>query len=105
MEVENAGDDAATGDDELGVWDGSDFVFVQSTGGYWDVAKMIWRYGFTPLKMKREVQSAIDTFLKMYEAPIFPWHSLTDTVMDLGLTPLTSQSGLVRLFPLILSMC
>jgi len=58
---------------------------------------MFWRYGLTPLKLKKEVKNAIDTFLKMYEEPVFPWHSLTDTVMDLGLTPLTSQTGSVRL--------
>lgn len=35
----------------LGVWDGKEFLF-EETGSYWDSMKAIWRYGFTPLKVR-----------------------------------------------------
>lgn len=79
----------------LGVWDGEGFVFVQSNGGYywWSIAKLIWRYGMTPLRTQRLMKQTVGKFLKMYEFPYFPFRSLSQTAFDLGLTAITATPG------------
>ncbi|KAI9797834.1 MAG: hypothetical protein M1835_006356 [Candelina submexicana] len=81
--------------DQLGVWNGEKFVFTQSEGGYqwWNIAKLLWKYGWAPLRTQNLMKQTVDTFLKMYEAPYFPFRSLSDTAFDLGLTPVTSSTG------------
>lgn len=78
----------------LGVYNGKDFVFVQNTGGtWWDTAKLLWKYGLAPIKTLRLVKATVNPFLKMYEAPIFPWASLNEVVHDLGLVDATAVTG------------
>ena len=81
--------------EELGVWDGQSFVFVQSNDGHywWNMAKLIWRYGIAPLRTQRLMKQTVGKFLKMYEAPYFPFRSLSQTAYDLGLTAITAAPG------------
>ena len=82
----------------VGVWDGETFVFKQAAGsgpwsGYWDVVKLLWKYGVAPIRVQRMAKSAVDRFLKMYDAPVFPWRRLSDTAAELGLVEYTSTTG------------
>ncbi|KAH0559567.1 hypothetical protein GP486_003921 [Trichoglossum hirsutum] len=81
--------------ERLGVWDGQDFVFTQPDGGYWwwDLARLLWKYGWTPIRTHNLMKSTIGTFLKMYEEPYFPFRSLSQVAYDLGLTNITSETG------------
>ncbi|KAK6536375.1 hypothetical protein TWF281_000614 [Arthrobotrys megalospora] len=85
---------SADGADQLGIWDGKEFVVVISGGGWWETIKMIWRYGLSPLRTQNLVKETVGNFLKMYEAPVFPWKSLTTTAYELDLLPATTNSGL-----------
>ena len=84
-------------DDEetLGIWNGQSFVFTQKSGGwrYWDIAKMLWKYGLAPIKTQNLMKSTVAKFLKLYEAPFFPFRSLSERVIDLGLVEVTSVTG------------
>ena len=79
----------------LGVWNGKEFVFTQDgeTWKWWLIGKLLWRYGMSPLRTQNLVKSTLDTFMKMYEAPYFPFDSLSQTAHDLGLAALTSSTG------------
>lgn len=79
----------------LGVWNGERFVFTQKDGGwYWlDVARLIWRYGFAPLRTQRLMKSTIGKFRKLYAYPFFPFRSLSDRALDLDLISVTSLTG------------
>lgn len=79
---------------EVGVWDGTQLV-VQFDGGSWrDLARLAWRYGFlSPYRMLTIVNQMVAKFVKIYEAPFFPWASLTQVVYDLGLSDMVGMTG------------
>ena len=78
----------------LGVWNGKEFVVqVAANDSWWDKAKMLYRYGWAPIKTNRLMKEVVGNFLKMYEAPHFPWASLSDTLSELGLTKTTGLTG------------
>ncbi|CAG8542970.1 22747_t:CDS:2 [Cetraspora pellucida] len=52
---------------KVGIWDGNQFVFEQSSSSYWDIPKLIWKYGWAPIKVQRLVSSTISKYLKTYE--------------------------------------
>ncbi|KAE9988249.1 hypothetical protein EG327_003423 [Venturia inaequalis] len=92
----------AGGDDEepesgpvLGVFDGDIFVFQQEAGTSWwkELAKLWWRYGLAPLKARNLMKEVTGGFQKMYQAPHFPFASLTDTLYNLGLLEVTNMTG------------
>ncbi|TVY35374.1 Farnesylcysteine lyase [Lachnellula subtilissima] len=82
-------------DEILSIWDGEKFVFTQKDSGwqYWDIAKMLWKYGLAPLRTQRLMRSTVSKFRKLYEAPAFPFKSLSDRALDLDLTSVTSLTG------------
>jgi prenylcysteine oxidase/farnesylcysteine lyase len=82
-------------DPVLGVWDGREFVFTQSTGGYywWNVAKLLWKYGLAPIRTQNLMKATVGKFLKMYEAPAFPFASLTEVAFEMGLLEATTVRG------------
>ncbi|KAF3906151.1 hypothetical protein ABW20_dc0100554 [Dactylellina cionopaga] len=55
---------------------------------------MLWKYGLSPMRTKSLVAKTVGQFLKMYDEPVFPWKSLTQTAMNLELTAATTSSGL-----------
>ncbi|RDW63982.1 hypothetical protein BP5796_10484 [Coleophoma crateriformis] len=79
----------------LGIWDGDKFVFTQQEGGWewWNTAKIIWKYGFAPIRTQRLMKSTVGKFLKFYEPPFFPFRSLTSRADDLELLAVTSMTG------------
>jgi prenylcysteine oxidase / farnesylcysteine lyase len=93
----------------LGIWNSREFVFKQSSGGggwyYWDLAKLIWRYGLAPIRTNNLMKETVGKFLKMYEedvdfeneesgkVPHFPFVSLTEKAYELGLTAVTAATG------------
>ncbi|MCJ1391641.1 hypothetical protein MMC18_004506 [Xylographa bjoerkii] len=81
--------------DMLGVWDGKVFKFVQSEGSsqWWNIAKLLWKYGLAPIRTQRLMQTVVGKFTKMYDEPDFPFRSLSQTSYDLGLTAVTSETG------------
>ena len=83
------------GPSRLGIWDGKKFVFIQDDGGYywWNVAKLILRYGLSPIRTQSLMKKTVGSFLKMYEEPYFPFRSLSQVAYDLGLTQITSTLG------------
>ncbi|KAJ4341653.1 hypothetical protein N0V87_001668 [Didymella glomerata] len=79
---------------DLGIWDGTQFVLVtREEDGWWDKAKLLWRYGLAPLKTNRLMKSAVGRFLDMYEEPVFPWRSLGETLEAQGLLDITGVTG------------
>ncbi|RIB08319.1 Prenylcysteine lyase-domain-containing protein [Gigaspora rosea] len=52
---------------KVGIWDGNQFVFEQSSSSYWDISKLIWKYGWAPIKVQRLVKFIISKYLKTYE--------------------------------------
>ena len=83
------------GGELLGIWDGKEFVYKQKESGwyYWDVTKLLWKYGLAPIRTQRLVKDVAAKFLKLYEYPFFPFRSLSDRALDLDLTPVTSMTG------------
>lgn len=82
-------------DEVLGIWNGKTFVYTQRDSGwkYWDIAKLLWKYGLAPIRTRRLVSSVVGRFFKLYEAPFFPFRSLTDTLYDLDLISATGVTG------------
>ncbi|KAK5126452.1 hypothetical protein LTR85_010688 [Meristemomyces frigidus] len=78
----------------LAVWDGRAFIVTQeSEGGWWDIAKLLWKYGLAPLRTRNLMKSTTGQFMEMYKEPIFPFKSLTQAVEDVGLLPATAVTG------------
>ncbi|KAM0715785.1 hypothetical protein Q7P37_008299 [Cladosporium fusiforme] len=78
----------------LGVWDGKTFVFTQENeGGWWDYAKMFYRYGLSPLRTLNLMKATVGKFMKMYDEPVFPFASLTQAAQDVGLLAVTAATG------------
>lgn len=82
--------------DELDViWDGDKFVFESAStdSGWWDTAKLLWKYGLAPYKAQKLMQATLGTFLKLYDAPYFPFRSLSTRAFELDLTKVTGMTG------------
>lgn len=80
----------------LAVWDGQKVVHEQQYAdldGWWDIAKLLWKYGLAPIKTVRLMKQTVAKFIEMYDDPIFPFESLTQAVWDVGLLGATSQTG------------
>ncbi|KAI2465953.1 prenylcysteine oxidase [Annulohypoxylon bovei var. microspora] len=79
----------------LGVWDGKSFVYTQDSEswGWWNLAKLFWKYGTAPYYTHRLVQETVATFLKLYQAPYFPFRSLSTRAYELGLVKTTGSTG------------
>ncbi|KAL8936323.1 MAG: hypothetical protein Q9216_004986, partial [Gyalolechia sp. 2 TL-2023] len=79
----------------LGVWDGEKFVFTHSDSSneYWNIAKILWKYGFSPIRTQNLMKKTVGSFLKMYQPPYFPFNSISDTASDLDLLSATAVTG------------
>lgn len=45
----------------LGIWDGKNFLFEESGNSYWDTIKILWRYGYDPIRVKYHKQETYAT--------------------------------------------
>ncbi|KAL4897784.1 Prenylcysteine lyase-domain-containing protein [Aspergillus ambiguus] len=80
--------------DQIGVWDGEQFVFVlQDTYSWWNVAKLIWRYGWAPVRTQSLMKRTVQSFLRLYDAPLFPFASLSAAAEAIGLLDATAAPG------------
>ncbi|KAL8789085.1 MAG: hypothetical protein Q9213_001348 [Squamulea squamosa] len=79
----------------LGIWDGQEFVFTQSDASnqYWNIAKMLWKYGMSPIRTQNLMKKTVGSFLNMYDAPYFPFKSIARTALDLDLLSATAATG------------
>lgn len=83
----------------LGVFDGQRFVFIQTMSEgklnyWWNTVKILWKYGISPFRTLRLMRSTVDSFLKMYDEPIFPWkEGLSEAVAAVGLLNATASTG------------
>lgn len=77
----------------LGVYDGRDWVFMGSESGWWNTAKILWKYGLAPLRTQQLMKKTVGAFLKMYDEPHFPFMDLSQKAYDLGLTEATAATG------------
>lgn len=79
----------------LGIWNGKEFVFRQNYGDYywWNVAKLFWKYGWAPMRLRKLMKETVGKFLEMYEAPHFPFRSLYQVVQDLDLSAAIAAKG------------
>ncbi|KAL9095465.1 MAG: hypothetical protein Q9165_002336 [Trypethelium subeluteriae] len=85
---------AASRGPELGIWNGEEFVITTSANSdWWNMAKILYRYGWAPIKTNRLMKEVVGRFLKLYEAPNFPWSSLSDILSELGLVKATGVTG------------
>jgi prenylcysteine oxidase/farnesylcysteine lyase len=81
--------------DYTAIWDGENIVFRSeaSSSKWWDAAKLFYKYGLAPYRAIQLVKGAVGTFLRLYEAPHFPFRSLTQRAFELGLLRLTGVTG------------
>ena len=77
------------------IWDGDKFVYESTSDSswWWDVAKLLWKYGTAPYKAQKLMQSTVATFLKLYEEPYFPFRSLSTRAFELDLAKITGVTG------------
>ncbi|OAA45407.1 Prenylcysteine oxidase [Metarhizium rileyi] len=81
--------------DYTAIWDGETILFQSEAGSskLWDAAKLFLKYGLAPYRAVQLVNDAVGTFLRLYEAPYFPFRSLTQRAFELGLLRLTGVTG------------
>lgn len=80
--------------DSLGIWDGTQFVYsVKDSFNWWEIGKLVWRYGLSPFRAQSAMKNTIQKFKEMYHAPIFPFQSLTVAVGKTGLLNTMASSG------------
>lgn len=46
----------------VALYDGDDFIFKSSQNYLWTVMKMLWRYGFGPIKLETFINKILDEF-------------------------------------------
>ncbi|PWY92628.1 Prenylcysteine oxidase [Aspergillus heteromorphus CBS 117.55] len=81
-------------EDTIGVWDGEQFAFVmKDSSSWWNIAKLIWKYGLAPIRTYRLMKFTVNKFLDLYDEPIFPFESLTLATEAAGLLNTTAVSG------------
>ncbi|KAK9423216.1 putative Prenylcysteine oxidase [Seiridium unicorne] len=79
----------------LGIWNGEKFVFEQdsTSSEWWNIAKLVWKYGTAPYYTRKLVRETVDSFLNLYQEPYFPFRSLTTRAYELGLHKITGVTG------------
>ncbi|ORY15824.1 prenylcysteine oxidase-like protein 1 precursor [Clohesyomyces aquaticus] len=84
----------ADGAPELGIWNGHEFVLVTNAeDGWWEKAKLLWKYGLAPIRTNSLMKSTVGKFLQLYEEPMFPFKSLSKAAEGVGLTKITGLTG------------
>ena len=82
---------------DLGIWDGARFVFTQKDEsgwrGWWNLAKLLARYGLSPLRTQWAMKDAVGRFRRFYDEPVFPFRSLQGAVRATGLLDFTGETG------------
>ncbi|KAF9149060.1 hypothetical protein BG015_009161 [Linnemannia schmuckeri] len=53
----------------LAIWDGNEFLFVESPWRFWSILKGLARWGLAPIKLNRLLKSTVDNLLHFYTSP------------------------------------
>jgi len=85
---------------DLGIWDGSEFVLIQANDdgrsrwqGWWDLVKLLWKYGLSPITTQRLTKNAVGKFLRFYDEPLFPFSTLQAAVEETDLLQYVGATG------------
>ncbi|CAO3619837.1 unnamed protein product [Cunninghamella blakesleeana] len=82
-----------TDETKLGIWDGDSFIFEESGNQYWDMLKILWRYGRSPLKFNSHKNSILEKFLQVYQKDLASFTTLDDIINRLDLDDLVNQTA------------
>lgn len=64
----NLSTDAKLGEDgAIGIWDGQQFLIEGLDNSWWNSARMLWRYGYSPMKVKNLVADVVSKFVRLYD--------------------------------------
>ncbi|KAI8368233.1 Prenylcysteine lyase [Radiomyces spectabilis] len=77
----------------LGLWNGEEFIFEETGNYYWDVAKIIWRYGLSPMKLKRLVPIIIENFKAIYDNDATPFRDIPTVLERLNMEHLINATA------------
>ncbi|SCV72807.1 BQ2448_4344 [Microbotryum intermedium] len=78
----------------MAIWDGSNFVFTESKGwGWWDNAKILFRYGRAPLTIQSLVKTTVNDFLGLYQAAFVSRGAFSSLFDFARATNLASMTG------------
>ncbi|KAJ6020643.1 Prenylcysteine oxidase [Penicillium herquei] len=81
-------------EESIGIWDGSNFVFtLKNDSSWWNIGRLIWRYGLAPIRTQNLMKSVVGKFLKLYEKPLFPFRSLSEAAEAVDLLDVTASPG------------
>lgn len=77
------------------IWDGDKFVYESASNSswWWDVAKLLFKYKWSVYSAQKLTQNTVNTFLKLYDAPYFPFRSLSTRAFELDLARITGVTG------------
>lgn len=77
------------------IWDGDKFVYesASSSSWWWDVAKLLFKYRMSVYNAQKLTKGTVSTFLKLYDAPYFPFRSLSTRAFELDLARITGVTG------------
>ncbi|KAI9027288.1 Prenylcysteine lyase-domain-containing protein, partial [Phycomyces nitens] len=78
---------------KLGVWDGQSFLFQETGSTYWDGAKFLWRYGSSPLKANRHLETILERFDLLYSNDTLAYYSIEEAFKGVGLYDLLNISA------------
>ncbi|KAF4623348.1 hypothetical protein D9613_002063 [Agrocybe pediades] len=79
-------------DYETGIWDGEQLI-LSYAGGWWDTAKMLWRYGYiSPKRTETFVRGMIKDILTLYSRATPKWDNLSDLSNLLGWAEITNTT-------------
>ncbi|KAF8973540.1 Prenylcysteine lyase-domain-containing protein [Flammula alnicola] len=77
---------------ETGIWDGENLL-LSFSGGWWDTAKLLWRYGFlSPKRTESYVRTMINQFLTLYSSASPKWDSIVDLSAQLGWSEMVNST-------------
>jgi prenylcysteine oxidase/farnesylcysteine lyase len=83
----------------MGLYDGSRFVLTTSSAlGWWEKAKLLWRYGYVgPTRTRTAIDGLVASFKQMYDARWVakngPWETIEGLSKRLGLGDPTAVTG------------
>lgn len=81
----------------VSVWNGEQFVYHEATWSWWNIPKLVWRYGWSPLTTRDTVKSMLASFLRLYGSDFQrrgPYETIHDFAQGLQLDGMAFKSTL-----------
>ncbi|CAI5783404.1 prenylcysteine oxidase 1 [Podarcis lilfordi] len=57
----------------LGIYNGDEFVFEESSWYIWNFLKLLWHYGLNPVRMYMWVEDVLDKFMRIYRYQVYDY--------------------------------